>query len=197
MDETIGNAVLSFEKKLKSFKQAEPDSWRNEPVSKEKLFKSRLSEKLKKEKHLIMQLYEGYKIPRTKDIEEDEKQLLDAYNLFKAVLKTAEENHAESSAKLLSIRIESPLLSKSQYTEGIDFAYLKLWLYFEQKIDDYVPVIKKSGRLYLSFEPFEEYTFSDAEKKLFFQIQETYKEKESRPDSSGSDTTAVNPASQN
>ena len=197
MDETIGNAVLSFEKKLKSFKQAEPDSWRNETVSKEKLFKSRLSEKLKKEKQITLQMYEGYKIPRTKDIEEDEKQLLDAYNLFKTVLKSVEENHAESSTKLLSIRIESPLLSKRQYTEDIDFAFLKLWLYFEQNIDDYVPVIKKSRQQYLSFEPFEEYTFSDAEKKLFFQIQETYKEKESRPDSSGSDTTAANPASQN
>ena len=197
MDETIGNAVLSFEKKLKSFKQAEPDSWRNEPVPKEKLFKSRLSEKLKKEKQITLQMYEGYKIPRTKDIEEDEKQLLDAYNLFKTILKSVEENHSESSAKLLSIRIESPLLSKRQYTDDIDFAFLKLWLYFEQNIDDYVPVIKKSRQQYLSFEPFEEHVFSDKEKKLFYQIQETYKEKESQTDSSGSKTAADNPASQN
>ena len=197
MEESIGKAVLSFEKKLKSFKQAEPDSWRNETVSKEKLFKSRLSEKLKKEKQITLQMYEGYKIPRTKDIEEDEKQLLEAYNLFKTILKSVEENHAESSAKLLSIRIESPLLSKRQYTDDIDFAFLKLWLYFEQNVDDYVPVIKKSRQQYLSFEPFEEHVFSEKEKKLFSQIQESYKEKESRPDSSGSNTAAANPASQN
>ena len=113
------------------------------------------------------------------------------------LMQSVEENHAESSAKLLSIRIESPLLSKRQYTEDVDFAFLKLWLYFEQNIDDYVPVIKKSRQQYLSFEPFEEHVFSDKEKKLFYQIQETYKEKESRTDSSGSKTATDNPASQN
>lgn len=68
----------------------------------------------------------------------DERLLLAAYNLFKAA-EVAEDEIGKGITFLRDTDITTPLSTRSEYTTGEDFVYLRAYLMFEQLVTDYVP----------------------------------------------------------
>lgn len=112
------------------------------------------------------------------EINEDEQNLLKAYNLFKTI-KEANEKVGDGSTFIKVSEIKSPLTEKLRYTSGGDFIYLQCWLRYEQGIRDFVPCIEEvENRLEtshrLDFFPARCYQFSWQEKEVVAAIEETF-----------------------
>ena len=118
------------------------------------------------------------KTQAAQSIENDEKNLLKAYALFKAVHDAnAEIGDLNTFADLKYIH--SPLTQRDCYTIGGEFIYLQCWLIYSQNIRDFVPnlveIQEKLGTFYaLEFVPAKNYSFNFQDKEVLGIIQGAY-----------------------
>lgn len=147
----ISNSAQAFDafaKKLRRFNEATDAP---EPVFKSKNANTQINIKESDEKHKkeiidtykkFLSPYETYgkKSAIADEIERDKKNLLVAYNLYKA-LQGVNEQFANDETFLEATEIVSPLVNRERYTFGGEFIYLQCWLKFENGISDYMPVI--------------------------------------------------------
>ncbi len=111
-------------------------------------------------------------------INEDETNLLKAYNLFKAI-NEANRKIGDAETFVNIGFVESPLTKKDAYTSGGDLIYLQCWLIFEQGVRDYIPVIEEVEEKMvitnrLRFVPLRTFSFSFQDREVIAAIEEAY-----------------------
>lgn len=168
---TLSQSVSDFSKRLSRFN----DSGKYEPVrplSSDARLQQRITDMESERRERFLQQYNSLKNPVSQQVEEDEANLITAYNLFKgAVDLNANSGNAET--KLADLRIASPLCEKNDYISGSGFSFLRIWFLKNNESIEYVPLIGQSeDRRFLEFIPKEEYEFSRLEKEILQIIPE-------------------------
>ena len=120
----------------------------------------------------------GKNAPLAIAIDTDKKNLLKAYNLFKAI-KEANISIGDTNTFVKLQDIHSPLTDRDCYTVGGEFIYLQCWLIFDQNIKDFVPeLVKKESDMQtvysLEFSPLKTFAFSYQDKEVMGAIQASF-----------------------
>ena len=164
----LAQSVAAFSKKFAKLND-EDKKLQEPPVSKEKLLQEEINRRESEREEELRKRFCDYMEPRTQDIEEDEENLLKAYELFCKVKEINEAAAKENStARLHSLEITSPLCKRDDYTLGDNMAFLRLW--FLQKNPDATVVPEfirdEHGQFYLDFIDKELWAPSSLEKEV-------------------------------
>ncbi len=147
--ESIASTFDNFKEKFTRFKESGNDFNASAVKSKKSALKERISFDDKERVRNIILKYRQFENPVSKETEDDEEALLKAWELF---FKVSEFNEANSSEDTFieKIKISSPLVKKTDYTDGAGFSYLQAWfiLNYGDKAKLYVPEIVLSGGSY-------------------------------------------------
>ena len=187
--QTLGNAVSNFEQQFKKFQ----DSGNKPPeflLSKKwAAAKAVATEKQRKGKNASLATYRQLLNPAetfgefsaiAQQLEEDKKLLLQAYDLFVALVDVNRQL-GDASTFVKEFTVESPLTQRERYTMGTDFVFLQFWLQWEAKRTDYVPVLRLARGLpgwQLVFIPSGNFSWTDWEVGIVQMLEEEfYKEK--------------------
>ena len=183
MAENLFNAMEKFRSKFKKFSQSDKQN-RVQNKSENSILQEQINERTKRFEETVILTYKIYKSPleelglqseRAKSLEKDESALFKAYSLFKGVIELNGKPEEIGATFISKVNLVSPLTQKATYTQGGQFIYLWLWLFFEKKCQDFVPVfIEKEGTFELSFVPFEEYSFSVHDKEIFAVVKQKF-----------------------
>lgn len=184
MKENIFDSITNFTQKFKRFSESS-GTVRNVQTNKDSLIQSELIERQERFFAAVTGTYRIYKSPfealgkdseRAKSLDNDEQSLLKAYNLYKKVFDINNEAKEEIGATYISkTEICSPLTQKTNYTDGGQFIYLILWLFFEKKAQDFLPsFVKENGRTSLIFLPFSESLLAQTEREIFNIVKEEF-----------------------
>jgi len=161
-------SIAAFSKKFSKLDEDDKEQFEI-PVSKDKLLQDEINRREEEREENLRRRFSDFLEPRTQDIEEDEKNLLQAYELFCRLNEVCELTAKENStARLRSFEITSPLCKRDDYTLGDDMAFLRLW--FLQKNPDaaVVPefVRDENGQFFLDFTDREPWEPESLEKEL-------------------------------
>lgn len=187
MQDNIQDALSIFSKKLKRFtksSQTQP----NLPKKENQYLQEQIRERTLRLKTSVVQTYRIYKSPyealgknsdRAANIDKDEQELLEAYNLYCGVMDlNGEEEKNDNQRKntyISKIEIHSPLTQKGGYVSGGQFIYLLMWLYFEQNCQKYLPVfMEKDSGWTLAFVKSENYSFEEHDKEIFEIVKQEF-----------------------
>ncbi len=139
------------------------------PLSKDKILQDEIIRRESEREEEIRRRFSDFIAPLTQDIEEDENNLLQAYELYRK-LKEACENAADkkSTARLRSFEITSPLCKRDDYTLGENMAYLRLWFLQKNPEAEVVPEFTRAenGQFYLEFTDRELWAPNSIEKEV-------------------------------
>ena len=168
----LAQAVAAFSKKFAKLNDDDKEV-QEPPFSKEKLLQDQINQRESEREEELRRRFSDFLEPRTQDIEEDEENLLQAYELFCKLKEVCELNIKEkSTARLRSFEITSPLCKRDDYTLGENMAFLRLW--FLQKNPDatVVPefVRDENGQFFLNFIEKELWKPSSLEKEISTRI---------------------------
>lgn len=161
MSTYISEAFREFSKKLKKFNEAS-DARRVEKKTENVFLQENLNDRAERLKNNVVETYRIYKSPfevlgtdssRASSIDNDEQELLKAYNLYKGVMDLNIINQDEIGATYIKdADIYSPLAQKAVYVSGGQFVYLFAWLVFEKGCNEYIPFFDgDDGRKRLRF----------------------------------------------
>ncbi len=164
----LAQTVAAFSKKFSKLSD-EDKELQEPPVSKEKLLQEEINLRETEREEELRRRFSDFMEPRTQDIEEDEKNLLQAYELFCKLNEVCETAAKENStARLRSFEITSPLCKRDDYTLGDSMAFLKLW--FLQKNPDATVVPEftraENGLFYIDFTDRELWSPNSLEKEV-------------------------------
>lgn len=164
----LAQAVAAFSKKFSKLNDDDKEE-QQPPLSKEKLLQDQINQRESEREEELRHRFSDFLEPRTQDIEEDEENLLQAYELFCRLREVCELAAKEkSTARLRSFEITSPLCKRDDYTLGENMAFLRLW--FLQKNPDatVVPefVRDENGQFFLKFIEKELWKPSSLEKEI-------------------------------
>lgn len=111
-------------------------------------------------------------------ISTDEKNLLKAYTIFKAV-REINATIGDTNTFIKIENIESPLVLQEAYTTGGEFIYLQCWLRFSQKATDFVPElvpVQENLKTYyvLQFSPLKTFGWTFQDKEVIAAIEAAY-----------------------
>lgn len=164
-NKTLSQSVSDFSKKLSRFN----DSGKSEPVMKmtsDAILQKRINDIEADRRERFLRQYKIYSNPVSQQIEEDETNIISAYNLYKAALEL-NSNSGSEGTKLASLKIASPLCEKGEYLNGGGFSFLRIWFIKHEEGIEYVPLITEDGeKRFLEFVPIEDYEFSRLEKEI-------------------------------
>ena len=168
----LAQAVAAFSKKFSKLNDDDKEE-QQPPLSKEKLLQDQINQRESEREEELRRRFSDFLEPRTQDIEEDEENLLQAYELFCKLNEVCETTAKEkSTARLRSFEITSPLCKRDDYTLGDNMAFLRLW--FLQKNPDatVVPefVRDENGQFFLNFIEKELWKPSSLEKEISTRI---------------------------
>lgn len=170
-NKSFSQAMSDFSKKLSRFTEA-GNTTIEKPLTPDKRLQAAIHNMEQDRKSLIEKQYAAFVNPVSQQVEEDEENLLKAYNLFKQALEL-NSNTGDVHTKLADLRISSPLCQKSEYTSGSGFSFLRIWFLNKEKEADFVPMISMYNESrYLEFIPRDEYEFSKFEKEVLQLIPE-------------------------
>ena len=148
------------------------------PKLNDKLLQEEINRREQERTEKLRSKFEGFLEPRTPDIEEDEANLLKAYELFCKVNELCEaaasDKEEKGKARLRTMEIASPLCRRDDYTLGEDMAFLRLW-FLQQKPDAaFVPdfIRAENGQFYLDFTARELWTPGTLEKEILQSLAE-------------------------
>lgn len=170
-NKSFSQTMSEFSKKLNRFTEA-GNTKLEKPLSQDKRLEQTIHNMEQDRKNLIEKQYAAFSNPVSQQVEEDEENLLKAYNLFKQALEL-NLNAGDSHTKLADLRISSPLCQKREYCSGSGFSFLMIWFLKKEQDAEYVPVISMHNESrYLEFIPRDEYEFSKFEKEVLQIIPE-------------------------
>lgn len=170
-NKTLSHSVSDFSKKLSRFNESGKTELER-PLSSDAKLQMRISDMETERRERFLQQYNSLKNPVSQQVEQDEENLIAAYNLFKGAV---ELNASSSSAetKIADLRISSPICSKNEYINGSGFSFLRIWFLKTNEGAEYVPLIsQKDDKRFLEFIPVDEYEFSRLEKEILQIIPE-------------------------
>ncbi|MBQ3671362.1 MAG: hypothetical protein II921_07800 [Treponema sp.] len=183
MAQKVSEAINNFSKKFARFKtQAEPE--RIKRTSRDEVLQEQINRQEERYEFAVIGSYNVYKSPlvalgknssRGKSIDEDEQSLMKAYKLFKAV-NDANTTAGDKTTFIHKVEIESPIAKKDSYTRGGQFVFLQCWLRFEQRVEDFCPVLEedRNGYFHLRFHPQNEVKMSAKDKELMEKVRESF-----------------------
>ena len=124
------------------------------PVSKDKKLQDEINSRDSDRKNFLCRRLQDFTEPRTQDIEEDEDNLIKAYEFYCRLTEFCENEKSENqNTKLRSMELFSPLCKRADYTLGEEMAFLRLW--FLQKVSEATVVPEftraENGQFYLIF----------------------------------------------
>lgn len=172
--ETISDAIQKFSEKLERFNKAEnSDKKIEKPLSKEQILKTEIENAENEKIQKITNIYSSFRFPVSKSVEEDEESLYKCYTLFKSILEL-NKTSGNNLSFIKRVEFESPIIHKDFYATGNKFIFLSAWLFFEKKVNDFVPILisENSGKIRLDFEELENHHFSAEERMIFDTIKE-------------------------
>lgn len=136
--------LAEFSKKIMAFNKG-AEVYIRENTSAIKNLQEKIREEEKDRINYLKARFAEYLEPVTKEIEEDEENLIKAYNLF-CQINEIMEKMPDHTTHLKSLLIASPLCHKSEYTSELpseDFSFLRLWFLVKNPSSNYVPEIVK------------------------------------------------------
>ena len=200
--QTLGTAVSNFEQQFKRFQDSgnkPPEFLLPKKRAKEAIARLSPSGKEAKGKKIVLQTYGQFLAPEqdfgdysaiAQQIEDDKKLLVQAYDLFVAMVDLNRQLGDEQTC-ISDFTITSPLTQRERYTVGSDFVYLQFWLQWEAKRTDYVPVLRlarETAGWQLIFIPSGSFSWTDWEQAVVQLLEEEfYKNKVLVADDSDSD----------
>ncbi len=146
-------SIDEFSKKFSKLNEEDKDRFEI-PLSKDKILQDEITRQEEEREADLRRRFSDFLEPRTQDIEEDEENLLQAYELFcklNEVCKLAEKENC--TARLRSLEISSPLCKRDDYTLGENLAFLRLWFLQKNPDAEVVPFFLRDddGYFYLDF----------------------------------------------
>ena len=168
----LAQTVAAFSKKFSKLND-EDKELQEAPVSKEKLLQEEINRRESEREEELRRRFSDFIEPRTQDIEQDETNLLQAYELFCKVTEICETTAKENStARLRSLEITSPLCKRDDYTLGDSMAFLRLWFLKKNPEAAVVPefIRDEHGQFYLEFIDKELWKPSSLEKEITTRI---------------------------
>ena len=191
MESEITKALRDFSRSFKKFSSSSKNDCipQKKSSSKDSLLQEEINLKEEKFRSGIIATYRIYKNPfealgqesdRAAAINNDEQLLFKAYELYRKVMELNRENPEETGDTFIqNFTIFSPLSQKAAYTEGGQFIYLCLWLYFEKKCQEYIPFFetfqeKKKKKKRLSFTEKDSYSCSFHDKEIFEIVRQEF-----------------------
>ncbi len=183
---TAAEAFGAFAKKFLKSSQYNDNSKPN-IVYEDDIIQRKINAKEDDYKALIISSYSKYlnpfrvlgkNSPLAQAIDTDEKNLLKAYNLFKAV-HDANLSIGDTNTFVKIPDIHSPLTNRDCYTSGGEFIYLQCWLMFAQNIKDFIPelvAVEENFQTHyvLQFSQTKNYGWSFQDKEVLAAIQSAY-----------------------
>ena len=168
----LAQSVAAFSKKFSRLTDEAKERQRT-PASKEKLLQEEINQRESERTEELRRRFSDFMEPRTQDIEEDEENLMQAYKLFCKLKEVCDTDAKENTtARLHSFEITSPLCKRDDYTLGDNMAFLRLW--FLQKNPDAAVVPEftraENGLFYLEFTDKELWIPSSLEKEIITRI---------------------------
>lgn len=144
----------------------------------DKLLQEEINRRELERSEMLRHKFEGFLEPRTPDIEEDEENLLKAYELFCKVCEISEtinQDASKAKVRLRSMEIASPLCRRDDYTLGEDMTFLRLWFLQQKPEAESVPefIRDENGQFYLDFTPRELWTPGTLEKEILQSLEAT------------------------
>ena len=164
----LAKSIAAFSKKFTKLSD-EDRELQKPPVSKNQLLQDQIKLRETQREEELRRCFSDYLEPRTQDIEEDEENLLQAYELYCKLNEVCELAVEEnSSARLHSFDISSPLCQRDDYTLGENMAFLRLWFLQKNPETTVVPefIRDENGQFFLNFTDRELWTPGTLEKEL-------------------------------
>lgn len=175
MDQKLTDAINLFSKKFSRFKKSGKTDRVTEPTAGQRL-QQQIRESGERFKMSVVQTYKIYRSPfealgkdssRAQSIDRDEQLLLKAYELYAGIQDLAKEKSDEQTF-VSQVEIKSPLAQKASYTDGGQFIYLMMWLYFEKNCQAYMPFFEEAGEAErLNFCPAGNFEFDNHDREIF------------------------------
>ena len=183
---TAGQAFSAFAKKFARSTQAQDNS-ALEVFHEDSFLQQKINAKEQDYNAAILSSYAKYLNPfrilgknsrQAELISLDEKNLLKAYNVFKAV-REINATVGDTSTFIKTDKVESPLVLQEAYTTGGEFIYLQCWLRFSQKATDFVPELvavqeNLQTHYILQFSPLKSFGWSFQDKEVIAAIESAY-----------------------
>ena len=186
--QTLGSAISNFEQQFKRFQ----DSGNNPPeflLPKKRaavaIAQRAPSGKGTSGKKIVLETYRQLLAPEqsfgefsaiAQQLEDDKKLLVQAYDLFVAMVDVNRQLGDEATY-ISDFIITSPLTQRERYTVGKDFVFLQFWLQWEAKRADYVPVLRLARDLpgwQLIFIPSGNFSWTDGEQAVVQLLEEEF-----------------------
>ena len=186
--QTLGSAISNFEQQFKRFQ----DSGNNPPeflLPKKRaaaaIAQRAPSGKGTSGKKIVLETYRQLLAPEqsfgefsaiAQQLEDDKKLLVQAYDLFVAMVDVNRQLGDEATY-ISDFIITSPLTQRERYTVGKDFVFLQFWLQWEAKRADYVPVLRLARDLpgwQLIFIPSGSFSWTDGEQAVVQLLEEEF-----------------------
>lgn len=186
--QTLGTAISNFEEQFKRFQDSgnkPPEFLLPKKRAKEAIARLSPSGKEAKGKKIVLQTYRQFLAPEqnfgdysaiTQQIEDDKKLLVQAYDLFVAMVDLNRQL-GDDATFISDFTIASPLTQRERYTVGKDFVFLQFWLQWEAKRTDYVPVLRLARGLpgwQLIFIPSGNFSWTDGELAVVQLLEEEF-----------------------
>ena len=165
---SLAQSIAAFSKKFEKLDDADKELY-GQQLSKDQVLQDEINRREEEHEADLRRRLSDYLEPRTQDIEQDEEALIQAYELFCKLNEVCEAAAKENStARLHSIEISSPLCRRDDYTLGDEISFLRIW--FLQKKPDaaFVPQFTRdeNGLFYLDFTDRELWTPSILEREI-------------------------------
>ena len=143
----------------------------------DKLLQEEINRREQERTEMLRKKYQDFLEPPTPDIEEDEENLLKAYELFckvNEISETINKDASKAKARLRSMEISSPLCRRDDYTLGEDMTFLRLWFLQKEPEAAFIPefVRAENGAFYLDFTARELWTPGTLEKEILQSLKE-------------------------
>ena len=164
----LAQSVAAFTKKFSKLND-EDKELQQPPLSKDKILQEEIKLREAEREEELRRRFSDFMEPRTQDIEQDEENLLQAYQLFCKLQDLCEAAKQEkSTARLHSFEITSPLCKRDDYTLGENMAFLRLWFLQANPDATVVPEFTRveNGNFYLTFTDRELWTPGSLEKEV-------------------------------
>lgn len=169
---SLAQSIAAFSKKFDKLDDADKEL-RDQPLSKEQLLQDEINRREEERDEDLRRRFSDFLEPRTQDIEQDEEDLLKAYELYCKLDELCQNASKEgSNARLRSMEIASPLCRRDDYTLGEEMAFLRLWFLQKNPDAEVVPEFTRdeNGQFFLDFTDRELWEPSSLEKEIITRI---------------------------
>ena len=142
----------------------------------DKMLQDEINRREQERTEKLRRQFQDFLEPRTPDVEEDEENLLRAYDFFCKINELSEQARKEGTkSHLRSMELASPLCRRDDYTLGDKLAFLRLWFLQVKPEATFVPEFTRAenGLFYLDFTARDLWSPGTLEKEILQSLKES------------------------